>query len=179
MDATVFVGTSLDGYIARENGDIDWLPHEEGGEEDYGFRAFFESVDALVMGRNTYELVRTFGDWPYGSKRVIVLTSRSLDIAAALAPTVEVMSGSPQEILDRLAARGARHLYIDGGKTVQDFLAAGLIRRLIITRIPILIGRGIPLFGPVPHDIRLRHIETRTYPNGLVQSEYDVAPAAQ
>lgn len=179
MDATVFVGTSLDGYIARENGDIDWLPHDEGSEEDYGFGEFFDSVDALVMGRNTYELVRTFGEWPYGSKRVIVLTSRPLDIPPALAATVEVMSGPPEEIMDRLAGRGARHLYIDGGKTVQDFVAAGLIRRLVITRIPILIGRGIPLFGPVPHDVRLKHLETRTYPNGLVRSEYEVAPATQ
>ena len=142
--------------------------------EDYGYHAFFDSVDALVMGRNSYELVRTLGEWPYGTKPVVVLTSRSIEIPESMAATVETMSGSPTEVVRRLAERGAKHLYVDGGKTIQAFLAEGLIQRLIITRIPVLIGSGIPLFGPVPGDIHLRHAETRAYPNGLVQSEYEV-----
>jgi len=177
--ASVFIATSLDGFIAREDGGIDWL-EVPGGDpgEDYGFEAFFGSVDALVMGRNTYDVVRTFGEWPYGAKPVIVLTSRPLEIPEELADRVETMFGAPAEVVRELGARGMRHLYVDGGKTIQDFLAAGLIQRMTITRIPVLIGRGIPLFGPVPHDIRLQHVETRTYANGLVQSTYDVLPAA-
>lgn len=178
MNATVFVGTSLDGFIAREDGGIDWLSGGESTDagEDHGYRAFFDTVDALAMGRNTYELVRTFGSWPYGSKPVVVLTSRPLEIPAEIASTVESMAGTPDEIVRRLAERGMRHLYVDGGRTVQAFLAAGLVQRLIITRVPVLIGRGIPLFGPVPHDIHMRHVETRSYPSGLVQSEYEVLP---
>jgi dihydrofolate reductase len=145
-----------------------------GGGEDYGYTAFFDSVDALVMGRNTYELVRTFGEWPYGTKPVVVLTNRPLEIPESISATVERMAGSPGQIVERLAERGMKHLYIDGGKTVQAFLAEGLIQRLIVTRVPVLIGRGIPLFGPVPQDIRLRHIETRSFASGLVQSEYEV-----
>lgn len=173
MRTSVFIATSLDGYIAREDGGIDWL-HGDGSEddEDHGFGAFFSSVDALVMGRNTYELVRTFDQWPYGAKQVIVLTTRPITIPEPIAGTVESMSGPPREVLERLAARGAEHLYIDGGRTIQGFLAEALIQRIIITRVPVLIGRGIPLFGPVPYDIHLRHVATRAFPSGLVQSEY-------
>ncbi len=177
MKASVYIATSLDGFIARENGGIDWLPVGEEAEtgEDYGYREFMDSVDILVMGRNTYELVQSFGEWPYGEKRVVVLSSRPLEIPEQVAPTVEWMSGSPGEIVGRLAERGANHLYVDGGKTIQGFLAEGLIQQLIITRIPVLIGSGIPLFGPLSHDVKLRHVETRTFANGLVQSRYEVA----
>lgn len=174
MEATVYIATSLDGFIARDNGAIDWLPVGGDPGEDYGFREFFDSVDALVMGRNTYELVLTFGGWPYGDKPVVVLTSRSLEIPEAHRGRVEVMAAPPREVVRRLEERGLRRLYVDGGKTVQGFLAEGLIQRLIITRIPVLIGRGIPLFGPLPQDIHLRHVETRQYPSGLVQSEYQI-----
>ncbi len=175
MTASVFIATSLDGFIARENGDIDWLeaPAEDG--EDYGFADFFRSVDALVMGRNTFELARSFDDWPYGSKPVVVLTSRFLDIPEELAGHVGSMSGTPEEIVSVLSRKGMKRLYVDGGKTIQGFLRAGLVQHINITRIPILIGRGIPLFGPLERDIRLQHIGTRVYPNGLVQSEYEVA----
>lgn len=176
MEATVFVGTSLDGFIARENGEIDWLPGFESGE-DYGYQAFFDGVDFLVMGRNSYDLVRTFDSWPYGSKPVIVLTSRPLEIPESLAGTVERMSVPPAEVVRTLAARGARSLYVDGGKTIQAFLAEGLIQRLIISRVPVLIGSGIPLFGSLPGDVPLRHIATRSYSTGIVQSEYEVTPA--
>lgn len=178
MIAGIFIGTSLDGFIAREDGAIDWLT--SGGDaasapgEDYGFQAFFDSVDAMVIGRSTYELVRTFGGWAYGKKPVIVLTTRPIEIPDSIADTVEAMSGSPSEVVRRLEERGMERLYIDGGRTIQGFLAEGLIHRMIISRLPVLIGRGIPLFGPVPADIRLRHVDTRTYPSGLVQSEYEV-----
>ncbi len=182
MKASVYIATSLDGSIAREDGSLDWL--EGSGEEvskddkpqneDYGYKAFMDSVDALVMGRNTFEKVLGFGGWAYGEKPVIVLSSRSLQIPEHLSKTVEAMSGSPEEVVARLSERGMKHLYVDGGVTVQRFLRAGLIQRLIITRIPVLIGAGIPLFGPLEQDIKLRHIRTQSYPSGFVQSEYEV-----
>jgi dihydrofolate reductase len=170
---SVFIGVSVDGFIARANGDLDWLP--EGGGEPHGYDEFISSVDALVIGRNTFEKVLTFEAWPYGYKRVVVLSSRPLDLTQAVGGVVEQMSGPPAEIASKLAATGAHHLYVDGGITIQRFLRAGLIQRLIITRVPVLIGDGIPLFGTLPRDIRLRHIATRQYPSGLVQSEYEVA----
>jgi dihydrofolate reductase len=173
MTVSVFVGTSVDGFIARPNDDLDFLP--EGGGEPHGYNEFMASVDALVIGRKTFEKVLTFEAWPYGDKRVVVLSSRLLDLSAVVGGVVEQMAGTPAEIVSRLAASGAHHLYVDGGVTIQGFLRAGLIQRLIITRVPVLIGDGVPLFGSLPRDIRLHHIATRHYPSGLVQSEYHVA----
>ncbi len=172
MKASVFVGTSLDGFIARANGDLDFL--EAGGGEPHGYDEFIATVDALVIGRKTFETVLTFGSWPYGNKPVVVLSTRPL------APTppgamVERMSGAPADIVSQLAARGIGHIYVDGGITIRRFLEAGLIHRLIITRVPVLIGGGIPLFGAVARDIPLKHVATRHYASGLVQSEYLVA----
>ena len=173
MTISVFVGTSLDGFIARANGDLDFLP--PGGGEPHGYDEFIASVDAIVIGRKTFEKILTLGPWPYGDKRVVVLSSRSIDLSAARGGVVERMAGPPAEIVSQLAASGAHHLYVDGGITIQGFLRAGLIQRLIITRMHVLIGEGIPLFGTVPHDIRLSHVATRQYASGLVTSEYQVA----
>lgn len=173
MSVSVFVGTSVDGFIARLNGSFDFLP--EGGGEPHGYTEFIASIDAIVMGRKTFETVLPFPVWPYADKRVVVLSSRPLDFSAVRGGVVEQMAGPPAEIVSQLAARAVHHLYIDGGITVQRFLRAGLIERLIITRVPVLIGEGIPLFGALPRDIRLRHVATRHYASGLVQSEYLVA----
>ena len=173
MIASVFVGASVDGFIARADGGLDWLPVDA---EPHGYDEFIATVDAIVIGRNTYEIVLGFDSWPYGSKRVVVLSSRALDLTAAKARggVIEQKGGSPAEIVATLAASGAQHLYVDGGLTVQRFLREGLIDRLVITRVPLLIGHGIPLFGALPHDIRLEHVATRQFPSGLVQSEYRV-----
>jgi dihydrofolate reductase len=171
MKASVFIGMSVDGFIARANGDLDFLP--PGGGEPHGYDEFIATVDALVIGRNTFEIVLAFDTWPY-TKPVFVLSTRPLATAPSGA-VVERMSGEPSDIVSQLAARGIRHIYVDGGITVQRFLRAGLIQRLIITRVPVLIGTGIPLFGAIEHDIALTHIITRAYPSGLVQSEYSVA----
>lgn len=171
MKASVFIGTSVDGFIARPNGDLDWLP--PGGGEEHGYEAFIATVDALVIGRKTFETVLTFDMWPYGEKPVFVLSSRAL-APAPVGAVVERMSGAPEEIVSQLAARGIQHIYVDGGITIQGFLQAGLIQRLIITRVPVLIGSGIPLFGATPHDILLKHMATREYVSGLVQSEYEI-----
>jgi dihydrofolate reductase len=171
MKASVFIATSLDGFIARENGGLDWLPEDP---EPHGYDEFIATVDAIVMGRKTFEIVLAFGAWPF-VKPVIVLSSNPPEIVAPDGAACEAMSGTPHEIVERLAERGMKHLYIDGGVTITRFLEAGLIQRMTITRIPVLLGSGIPLFGPLSHDIRLEHIATRSYPSGIVQSEYVVA----
>ncbi len=175
MTVSVFVGASVDGFIARRNDDLDFLP--PGGGEPHGYDEFMASVDALVIGRKTFDKVLSFGTWPYGDKRVVVLSHRPLDLSAAVGGVVEQMAGPPAQIVSRLAATGARNLYVDGGITIQEFLRAGLIERLIITRVPVLIGDGVPLFGALPRDVRLHHVATRQYPSGLVQSEYEVVAA--
>jgi dihydrofolate reductase len=173
MSASIFIGTSVDGFIARPNGDLDFLP--PGGGEPYGYDEFMATVDALVIGRKTFETVLAFPAWPYGEKRVVVLSSRPVDLSAVRGSVVEHMAGPPAEIVSKLAASGAHHLYVDGGITIQQFLRAGLIQRIIITRVPVLIGEGIPLFGTLPRDIQLRHVATKHYASGLVQTEYRIA----
>ena len=172
---SVFIATSLDGFIARPNGDLDWLP--AGGGEPHGYHEFIASVDAIVIGRKSFEKVLTFEVWPYDDKRVVILSSRPVDLSAVRGGVVEQMSGTPPEIVSQLAAGGAHHLYVDGGITIQRFLRAGLIQRLIVTRVPVLIGDGVPLFGTLPRDIRVRHVATRHFPSGLVQSEYHLGEA--
>jgi dihydrofolate reductase len=171
VNASVFVGISVDGFIARTNGEFDFLPAD--GGEPHGFAEFMASVDALVMGRHTFETVLGLEPWPYGDKPVFVLSTRPLERVPP-GRAVERMSGEPNDIVSQLATRGIKHIYVDGGITVQRFLRAGLIQRLTITRVPVLIGTGIPLFGEVPRDLALRHITTRSFASGLVQSEYEV-----
>ena len=171
MKASVFVGTSLDGFIARVDGAFDFLP--AGGGEPHGYEEFMASVDALVIGRKTYEVVLSMGGWHFGKKPVFVLSSKDL-VPSPAGAVVERRSGDPSEIVSQLAARGFEHAYVDGGQTIQEFLRAGLVSRLIITRVPVLIGTGISLFGPLSTDITLKHIATRYFASGLVQSEYEV-----
>ena len=175
MKCSVFIATSLDGFIARPNGDLDWLPGAGSDipDEDHGYDAFMKDVDVLIMGRGTYEKVLTFGGWPF-RKPVVVLSNGSVSIPTELSESVEQMSGPPTEIVARLTARGMTHAYIDGGVTITRFLEAGLIQRMIITRIPVLIGSGIPLFGLLTRDIRLKHAGTQAFASGLVQSNYMV-----
>ena len=172
MVISVFIGTSVDGFIARQNGSFDFLPAE--GGEAHGYDEFMASVDTLVIGRKTFEIVLGLPAWPYGGKKVVVLSSKPVDFSAVRESAIERMAGSPTEIVEALAAKGAQHVYVDGGITIQGFLREGLIRRLIITRVPVLIGEGIPLFGSLPRDVRLRHVATEQYKSGLVKSEYQV-----
>lgn len=172
IKVSVYIATSLDGFIARKNGDIDWL---EGGEsgEDYGYAEFMSTVDYVVMGRNTYEKVLSFGGWHY-EKKVVVLTSREMIIPPELEDKVETLSLSPAALLDELERRGARHLYLDGGVTIQRFLQEGLVDEMTITTIPILIGEGLPLFGPLDGDVKLELIKSQSFKNGFVQNKYRI-----
>jgi len=173
MKLSVFCGVSVDGFLARPDDALDFL--DSGGQEPHGFTEFLASVDVVVLGRKTFEVVLKLGGLSlYGKRRVVVLSSRPLDFSSLQGAVVEQMSGEPAAIVKQLESLGLKHAYIDGGITIQRFLAAGLIDRLVITRVPVLIGTGIPLFGPLPRDISLRHVATRSYKGGLVQSEYEI-----
>jgi len=173
MKLSVFVGTSLDGFIARQNGQYDFLP--AGGGEPHGYDEFIASVDTILIGHNTFDVVLKLPKWPYSDKRVVVLSRRPLDLSR-ITGRVEQMSGDAAQIAQELAATGAKQIYVDGGIVVQEFLRAGLLHHITITRVRVLIGDGIPLFGSVPRDIKLRHIGTRQYKSGLVTTEYEVMP---
>jgi dihydrofolate reductase len=175
--SSVFIATSLDGFIAREDGSLDWL--DSANEtvpdgEDCGYVSFMKSVDVLVMGRNSYEKVLSFGQWPYETKPVVVLSSRDLEIPENLKKTVEHSSESPEVLCERLSKKGFNHLYIDGGITIQRFLSCRLISDLTITVIPVIIGTGKSLFGKLEKDIKIKHISTKAYEFGFIQSTYQV-----
>ena len=182
MKASVYIATSTDGYIARRDGSIDWLNEAnslvpEG--EDCGFKAFMDSVDALVMGRKTFEQVVSFGQWPYGKTPVVVLSHHPLKIPSHLSETVSCSSESPRALLERLSAEGADHVYVDGGKTIHGFQKESLIDEITITRIPVAIGDGIPLFDPAGEDVKLTHLHTTVYDFGFLQTTYRVDKHAQ
>ncbi len=174
---SVFIATSLDGFIARPDGRIDWLDAANAAVppgEDCGYGAFMAGIDALVMGRHSFETVLGFTPWPYGAKPVAVLSSSLRALPATVPDTVSLHTAAPAEVVRALAARGLTRLYIDGGVTIQRFLDAGLIDDITITTIPVLIGSGRPLFGPLPADVALEHVESRAYDFGFVQRRYRV-----
>lgn len=169
---------SLDGFLARPDDTFDFL--HAGEQVPHGFEEFLASVDVVVIGRRTFDVVLNLGHLElYGKKPMVVLSSRALDFSSVKGGPVEQMSGEPTEIVKQLKSHGFKHAYIDGGFTIQRFLAGGLIDRLVITRVPVLIGVGLPLFGPLSRDISLRHVATRSYNGGLVQSEYEIGVEAQ
>ncbi len=172
MRASVFIATSLDGFIARRDGGLDWLPAD--GGEPHGYEEFIATVDAIVIGRKTLETVLTYEVWPYETKPVIALSNTLGEVQVPDGAILEIMAGTPQQIVARLEERGLKHIYVDGGVTIQNFLRAGLIQRMTITRVPVLLGSGVPLFGSLPHDLRLEHVGTASYPSGLVKSEYRI-----
>lgn len=174
MKISVYIAVSLDGFIAREDGELDWLMDKDYVEEgqDYGFAEFFGQVSCLVMGRSTFEKVVSFLEWPYGDKRVVVMSRSLTALPDNMPSSVELFSGSPQALTEKLKLEGEANLYIDGGKLIQSFLQLGLIDVMTLTHIPVSIGRGIPLFGPVQDDIRFEHVRTESFATGLVQSEY-------
>lgn len=178
MKCSVYIATSVDGFIAGPDGDIDWLLRPEYAVSllnGLSFEAFIADIDALVMGRHTYEKVRAFPEWPYGELPVVVLSTQP---APHGAEPVRWMSGEPASVVAQLAESGCRHLYIDGGQTVQRFLQAGLIDELTITRVPLLLGGGIPLFGADGPEQRLRLLAVTQSDNGFVQERYAVQRAS-
>lgn len=169
----VFIATSLDGYIAGKNGEIDWLhsiPNPK--NNDMGFVKFMEGVDALIMGRNTFELVCSFDvEWPY-NRPVFVLSATLNSIPEKFQDKAEIINGTLQEVLSAIHEKGHSQLYIDGGATIQSFLKEDLIDELIITTIPILLGGGISLFGDLPKSLAFKHVESKVFLNQIVQNHY-------
>lgn len=171
----VFIAQSMDGYIARADGAIDWLMSLDTTGEDHGYNDFISTIDCIVMGRGTFDTVRTFDSWPYNRPVIVVSSTLSSDdIAEHLRDKVRVSPAAPRDLMTQLALEGYSRAYVDGGKVIQSFLREGLIQDMIITTIPVLLGTGRPLFGDVDRDIRLKHISSRSFPSGLVQSTYNV-----
>lgn len=176
---SVFIATSLDGFIARCDGCIDWLNEANKSVtpgQDCGYSKFMADVDTLVMGRNTFEQVLTFDTWPYGSTPVVVMSHGGNSLPPHLAPSVTASNETPTELVSRLSEQGAKKIYVDGGLTIQSFLRAGLIDDITITVIPILLGAGKSLFGQLQSDVHLALEGTTAYDFGFVQSRYRVAP---
>ena len=177
MKVSVYIATSLDGFIARSDGGLDWLDAANAivpDGEDLGFQAFIDSVDALIMGRKTFEQVLSFGAWPYGRTPVVVLSRNSLSFPPSLPDTVTHASGPLPDLLKRLSDDGVEHVYVDGGTTIQGFLSEGLVDEITVTVIPVVLGGGIPLFGSLEHDINLTHLRTTAFDFGFVQTTYSV-----
>jgi dihydrofolate reductase len=174
MSNTVYIATSIDGYIAREDGAIDWLmelPNPD--NSDYGFSVFLDRIDGIIMGRKSFETVLEFNEWPYPKTKPIFVLSNSLDeLPGGLPAKVEIVKGQLKRIIELLTDKGMNNLYIDGGKTIQSFLKEDLIDEMIITRIPILLGSGIPLFGKNNLELKFEHVETEVHNNMLVRSKY-------
>jgi dihydrofolate reductase len=167
----VYIGTSLDGFIARANGEIDWLMQFADDDAVSAYREFISRMDVIVVGRGTFETVVTFAEWPY-ELPVVVLSSSLNKVPGGFEDRMSLSTLGPKELVADLSNKGYRSAYIDGGKVIQSFLAEGLIDELIVARVPVLIGSGIPLFGHLAQDVKFTHHETRSYPNGLVRSYY-------
>ncbi len=172
---SVFIAVSLDGYIARRDGSIDWLASVEREGEDYGYDRFMSQIDTVVLGRNTYDAVLDFDGWPFEGKRCVVWTHRPVRARHG----EQFFSGRPEALLEQLARQGARHVYVDGGTAIRGFLAAGLVDQLTISLVPIVLGSGIPLFADGMAERALVLEESRAYPTGLMQLRYRSVGAAR
>jgi len=172
MKTSVFIAASLDGFIARKDGSIDWLSEFESADVFTSYDEFIKRIDAIVIGRGTFETVLAFRSWPY-KKPVFVLSKTIHDVPDNLREKAEVVAMKPGELLDYLSSKGHSNLYIDGGKVIQSFLTEDLIDEMTITKVPVLIGGGIPLFDVLDRDLQFQHMETKVYSNGLVRSRYE------
>jgi dihydrofolate reductase len=174
---SVFIATSLDGFISRTDGSLDWLERANRAVpkgEDLGYARFMSMVEGIVLGRTTFEQVLTYEKWPYGAIPLFVLSRTLKSLPAHVPASVSLSAEDPVKLVARLVSQGLDHLYVDGGKCIQSFLAAGLIDELTITLIPVLIGNGNPLFGLLPGDVRLELLSSQAYDFGYVQSTYRI-----
>jgi dihydrofolate reductase len=171
MKASVYIGTSLDGFIAREDGDIAWLTRFADENAVQAYNEFIKGIDSIIIGRGTFETVLTFPDWPY-QKPVFVLSRSRTQLPDKLGEQASLISLKPAETLTYLSDLGYRSAYVDGGKVIQSFLEEDLIDDLTIATVPVLLGSGIPLFGRLSRDLNFTHLRTATFSNGLVRSYY-------
>ncbi|WOT04221.1 dihydrofolate reductase family protein [Shewanella youngdeokensis] len=183
LKCSVYIATSLDGYIATVDGEVDWL-HTCGnldadmGSEDMGFYAYINSVDCMIMGRKCMETISAMDlspeQWVYGNMPIIVLSNTLKQPPENMQGKVEMYAGGIEDLLHILAKRGLKHAYIDGGATITSFINLKLINEMVITKAPILLGDGIALFGKIQGHVKLINAETKAYKNDFVQVKYDV-----
>ncbi|MDP1880991.1 MAG: dihydrofolate reductase family protein [Parachlamydiaceae bacterium] len=167
---SIYIAMSIDGYIARKNGGLNWLEYGHTGDEDYGFKTFIKNIDVLVLGKNTYEVVSKFDKWPYEGKRVIVLSKTLKEVRKE----AELFCGQLTDLVSILYSDNSKHIWVDGGITVSKFLEAGLVDEITVSIIAIVLGSGIPLFNPMDNEHKCRLLSTQSYPSGLVQLKYEV-----
>ncbi|MDP6048567.1 MAG: dihydrofolate reductase family protein [Candidatus Bathyarchaeota archaeon] len=168
----VYIAASLDGFIATKDGGLDWLNEIPNPDQtDYRYAEFNSGIDAIVMGRNTFEKVLTFGFWPY-DKPVFVLSHTLESVPDDIVGKAEIVKGDLRNLLDKLKKRGLQNLYIDGGRVIQSFLEEDLIDEMIITRVPILLGEGIPLFGKIENSLKFSLKKTEGFNETLVKNHY-------
>lgn len=185
MKCSVFIATSVDGMIARKDGGVEWLHTagrlnvDMGNQADMGFNDFISSVDCMIMGRKCMEVVSNMNltpeQWPYGNIRIVVLSNTLKNVPANIEGKVELYSGNLNDLISQLESEGFNHAYVDGGTTIQGFLRLKLINEITITRAPILLGEGIPLFGSIEQDIKLTESKAIAFPNDFVQVRYKVS----
>ena len=184
MKCSVYIATSADGYIATHDGDVDWL-HTAGNSEadmsnnpDMGFNEFIASIDCMVMGRKCMDAISSFNltpeQWPYGDIKIIALSNTLNEAPKGVEGRVEMYSGDILELVSQLEAEGLKHAYIDGGATITSFINLQLINEMIITKAPVILGKGIPLFGEVNNSIQLINSEAIAFPNDFIQVKYGV-----
>ena len=173
---SAYIATSLDGFIARSNGDLDWLFNATTSTDDHGYAEYMNGIDTIVMGRNTYQTVLGFGEWPYPEKRVVVLstTLSAGDIPPHLQDKLLLHPGPLPQLVKSLTELGCTSVYVDGGSVIQSFLASRLLDQITVTSIPILIGSGIPLFGNPGHDVQLTLLKSTSFESGFVQTSYQI-----
>jgi dihydrofolate reductase len=176
----VFIATSLDGFIARTDGSLDWLMQAQAAApagEDFGYAHFIAGIDALVMGRQTFETVLGFEPWPYGERPVWVMSRQpALHIPDSVRPTVQHSRATAATLLQRLALQGVRRVCLDGGQLVQAFLFEDLVDRMTVTTVPLLLGQGRRPWGPLPGDRAWTLEASRQWDCGFVQSRYQRRP---
>lgn len=184
MKCSVFIATSLDGFIARNNGSVDWL-HTSGkpdadmrDQADMGFNDYLSSIDCIIMGRKCMEVISnmnlTADQWPYGDKRIIVLSNTLSQAPENMKGKIELYSGDLTQLIEKLENEGHEHAYIDGGKTIQSFIQLGFIKELTISKAPIILGEGIPLFDKMNSNIELTQAKSMAYPNDFIQIKYTI-----
>lgn len=172
MKTIVFVGTSLDGFIARTDGEFDWLSRFANDEAIRAYEELIDRIDAIVIGRGTFEKVLSFPTWPY-EKKVFVLSTSITETPESIRDKATILSMNPGALLSYLSGLGYSTIYVDGGNVIQSFLKENLVDELIISKAPVLIGSGIPLFGYLDRDLEFEHTRTEVCSNGLVRSYYE------
>jgi dihydrofolate reductase len=183
MKCSVYIATSADGYIAAPDGGVDWLQTAgnkkvDMGSEDMGFKAFMDSVDCIIMGRKCMEMISSMNltpeQWIYSDMPIVVLSNTVKEPSENLHGKIEMYSGDINKLIHNLESRGLKHAYIDGGATITSFINLELIDEMIITKAPVLLGEGIPLFGKIKKSIKLENAEATAYKNEFIQLKYSV-----